>query len=147
MTHRSCQSHRAQLFALTLSAPLTYRAHIDFNTPPARRRTTDKVYGIDHCVRFAPAYRFAQVKRGFALEECRQDADAIYCIANNYLRNFPNGTGHAHDHLCAEKERHDGEKNRRRNILIPLMDRVDSTHRKLVHRVRHDVAVPPQERS
>jgi len=62
------------------------------------------------------------------------------------LRNFPNGTGHAHDHLCAEKERHDGEKNRRRNILIRLMDGVDSIHRKLVHRVRHNVAVPPQER-
>jgi hypothetical protein len=145
MTHRSCQSHRAQLFALTLSAPLTYRAHIDFNTPPARRRTTDKVYGIDHCVRFAPAYRFAQVKRGFALEECRQDADAIYCIASNYLRNFANGTGHTHDHLGAAKE-HDGEKNRRRNIFIRLMDGVDSIHRKLVHPVRHNVAVPPQER-
>jgi len=145
MIHRSRQSHRAQLVALTLSAPLTYRARIDFNTPPARRRTSDKVYGIDHCVRFAPAYRFAQVKRGFALEEYRQDADAIYCIASNYLSNFANGTGHAHGHLCAEKERHDGEKNRRRNIFIRLMDGVDSTHRKLVHRVRHDVAVPPQE--
>src|SRR5690348_6534191 len=116
MTHRSHQCYGAQLFALTLSAPLTYRTHIDFNTPPARRRTTDKVYGIDHCVRFAYAYHFAQVKPVFALEECRQDADAIYCRANNYLRNFANGTGHAHDHLGAAKER-DGEKNRRRNIL------------------------------
>jgi len=50
------------------------------------------------------------------------------------------------DLLACAKQLHDGEKNRRRNILIPLMDRVDSTHRKLVHRVRHDVAVPPQER-
>jgi hypothetical protein len=65
MIHRAHQSHRARLFALTLSVPLTNRARADFNTISSRRRITDKVPGMDRRVCVAPADRFAQVNRGF----------------------------------------------------------------------------------
>jgi len=145
MTHRSRQSHCGQLLALTLSAQLTYRARIDFKSPPTRRGTADKMLGVDRRVCFAPADRFPQAQRGFMHAECRQDADEVNSIIKKLFWEFRNRQGLLTIDQAPRKKATIA-KNPTTGAVIPLLDRVSFTRGKLNYRAMHDAAIPPQER-